>query len=144
YESLMRHRRMLFNPRYGRIGLVAFPYFFFMELLGPVIELFGYFTFTAALILGRASGPYILAFFMAAFAFGVVLSVAAVGLEELSFHRYPRLSDLLRLFGLAVVENFGYRQLTAYWRIRGFFSALRGVKGWGQMERKGFAVGVGP
>ena len=144
YESLMRNRRMLLNPRYGRIGLVAFPYFFFMELLGPVIELFGYFTFTAALILGRASGPYILAFFMAAFAFGIVLSVAAVGLEELSFHRYPRLSDLLRLFGLAVVENFGYRQLTAYWRIRGFFSALRGVKGWGQMERKGFAVGVGP
>ncbi len=144
YESLMRNRRMLLNPRYGRIGLVAFPYFFFMEMLGPVIELFGYFTFTAALILGRASGPYILAFFMVAFAFGVVLSVAAVGLEELSLYRYPRLSDLLRLFGLAVVENFGYRQLTAYWRIRGFFSGLRGVKGWGQMERKGFAVGVGP
>ncbi len=143
YETLMRHRRMLLNPRYGRIGLVAFPYFFFLEMLGPVIELFGYFTFSAAMILGRASAPYILAFFMAAFAFGVVLSVAAVGLEELSFRRYPRLSDLLRLFGLAILENFGYRQLTAYWRIRGFFSGLRGVKGWGKMERKGFAGGQG-
>jgi len=144
YESLMRNRRMLLNPRYGRIGLVAFPYFFFMEMLGPVIELFGYFTFTAAVILGRASGPYILAFFMAAFSFGIVLSIAAVGLEELSFHRYPRISDLLRLFGLAVVENFGYRQLTAYWRIRGFFSALRGVKTWGKMERKGFSGEFSP
>ncbi|MEE9465145.1 MAG: glycosyltransferase [Candidatus Neomarinimicrobiota bacterium] len=144
YESLMRNRRMLLNPRYGRIGLVAFPYFFFMEMLGPVIELFGYFTFTGAVILGRASGPYILAFLMAAFAFGIVLSIAAVGLEELSFHRYPRISDLLRLFGLAVVENFGYRQLTAYWRIRGFFSGLRGVKTWGKMERKGFSGGISP
>ncbi len=144
YESLMRNRRMLFNPRYGRIGLVAFPYFFFMEMLGPVIELFGYFTFAGAVLLGRASGPYILAFLMAAFAFGIVLSIAAVGLEELSFHRYPRISDLLRLFGLAVVENFGYRQLTAYWRIQGFFSGLRGVKTWGKMERKGFSGVIGP
>lgn len=69
----------------------------------------------------------------------MVLSIAAVGLEELTFRRYPKFTDLLQLFGLAVIENFGYRQLTTYWRIRGFISALRGKTGWGQMERKGFA-----
>ena len=42
----------------------------------------------------------------------------------------------------AIIENFGYRQLTSYWRIRGFFSGMRRVKGWGRMERKGFAVEV--
>jgi len=140
YETVTRHRGMLLNPRYGRIGLVAFPYFFFLEMLGPLIEFFGYLSFILAVVLGRASGPYIVVFLMAAFVFGVVLSVAAVALEELSFHRYPRLTDLFRLFGLAVLENFGYRQLTSYWRIRGFFSGLRGVKGWGKMERKGFSV----
>lgn len=140
YETVTRHRSMLFNPRYGRIGLVAFPYFFFLEMLGPLIEFFGYLSFILAVVLGRASGPYIIVFFMAAFVFGVVLSVAAVALEELSFHRYPRLTDLFKLFGLAVLENFGYRQLTSYWRIRGFFSGMRRVKGWGKMERKGFAV----
>ncbi|UCH11811.1 MAG: glycosyltransferase family 2 protein [Fidelibacterota bacterium] len=140
YETLTRHWKMLANPRYGRIGLIAFPYFFFLEMLGPVIELFGYLMFITALAIGRASGPYIIAFFMAAFVFGVVLSVTAVALEELSFHRYPRVSDLLKLFLLAILENFGYRQLTSYWRIRGFFSGLRRVKGWGKMERKGFDV----
>jgi len=140
YETLTRHRRMLANPRYGRIGLVAFPYFFILELFGPLIELFGYLMFFLTMGLGRASAPYIIAFIMAALVFGVVLSIAAVALEELSFHRYPRFTDLFRLFGLAVLENFGYRQLTSYWRIRGFFSGVRGVKGWGKMERKGFAV----
>jgi cellulose synthase/poly-beta-1,6-N-acetylglucosamine synthase-like glycosyltransferase len=140
YETMIRHRHIFGRPRYGRIGLAAFPYFFILEMLGPLIEFFGYLSFFLALGLGRASGSYILAFFMAAFVFGVVLSIAAVALEELSFRRYPRFSDLFKLFGLAIIENFGYRQLTSYWRIRGFFSGIFGKGGWGKMERKGFAA----
>ena len=33
---------MLFNPRYGRLGLVAVPYFWIFEALAPVIEISGY------------------------------------------------------------------------------------------------------
>ena len=66
--------------------------------------------------------------------------MSAVALEELSFRRYPRVSDLMRLFGLALLENFGYRQLSAWWRLKGTISAIRGVKGWGHMTRKGFTV----
>ena len=40
-EVLIRHRKMLLNPRYGRIGLLAFPNYFFLEMLGPIIELGG-------------------------------------------------------------------------------------------------------
>lgn len=139
FEVLTRNKKMLFNPRYGRIGMLAFPYFFIFEMLGPVLEVPGYLAFALAVILGLASPPYIIAFFSLAIIFGVALSVAAVGLEELTLRRYPRLSDLMRLFLLAFIENFGYRQLTVYWRLRGFISALRHVKGWGKMERKGFS-----
>jgi hypothetical protein len=75
---------------------------------------------------------------MAAFAFGMVLSIAAVGLEELGFRRYPQVGDLVRLFVLGAAENFGYRQLIAFWRLHGLISAMRGKKSWGKMERKGF------
>ncbi|NOZ75210.1 MAG: glycosyltransferase family 2 protein [FCB group bacterium] len=138
YEVLTRHRVMFMNPRYGRIGLFAYPYFYLLEMLGPAIEMPGYIMFVIALLMGTVSYTYILAFFMAAFIFGVALSIFSVALEELTFRRYPRTSDLLQLFLLAVVENFGYRQLTIYWRIHGFISALRNVQGWGKMERKGF------
>ncbi len=137
-QSLVRHRRMLFRPRYGRAGMLAFPYFFFLEMLGPPIELLGYASFTATLLAGRASLPYVIAFVSVALVLGGVLSLAAVAMEELTFRRYPRRRDLLQLFWLALVENFGYRQLNAWWRLRGTFSALRGVKGWGAMTRKGF------
>jgi cellulose synthase/poly-beta-1,6-N-acetylglucosamine synthase-like glycosyltransferase len=138
-ETLVRHRAMLLNPRYGVVGLVAYPYFFFLEMCGAAVEVAGYVTFALAVVLHRANASYVVAFLMVAIVLGIALSIAAVGLEELSFRRYPRTRDLLALFGLAVLEGFGYRQLSTFWRARGLFSALRGKKGWGEMTRKGFA-----
>jgi cellulose synthase/poly-beta-1,6-N-acetylglucosamine synthase-like glycosyltransferase len=143
FQSLTRHLVMLFNPRYGRAGLVAFPYFFFLEMLGPIIELLGYVSFTATILAGRATPALVVAFLCVAIVLGGALSLVAVALEELSFRRYPRASDLLRLFALALVEHFGYRQLNAWWRLKGIISAMRGVQGWGHMTRKGFMVDDG-
>ena len=140
FQSLTRHRKMLFNPKYGRAGMIAFPYFFFLEMMGPVIELLGYLSFTITILAGRAEWPIVLAFFAVAIVLGGALSLAAVALEELSFRRYPRLSDLIHLFLLALVENFGYRQLSAWWRLKGTISAIRGVQDWGKMTRKGFTA----
>ncbi len=137
-EVLTHHSKMLFNPRYGRIGLLAVPYFFFLEGLGPVIELFGYISFMVTLLLGAASPTYIVAFLVVAFLLGMALSIASVGLEELSFRRYPHFSDILQLFFLSTIEIFGYRQMNSYWRFQGFMAAMLKKKGWGKMERKGF------
>jgi cellulose synthase/poly-beta-1,6-N-acetylglucosamine synthase-like glycosyltransferase len=139
FQTLMRHRRMMFRPKYKAAGLLAFPYFFFLEMLGPVIEMLGYLAFAATIIAGRADWFFIAAFLSVAVVFGGVLSLSAVVLEELSFRRYPRLLDLVRLFGLAALENAGYRQLNTWWRVKGTVSALRGVQGWGKMTRKGFS-----
>ena len=86
---------------------------------------------------------FALAFLLLAFAFGIAVSVAAVALDELVFRRYTRSSDFVRLLLLGVLENFGYRQLVAYWRVRGVLSALLGRRGWGEMQRRGFSRGTG-
>ena len=140
FQSLTRHRTMLLNPKYGRAGMLAFPYFFFLEMMGPVIELMGYVSFTITVLAGRAEWPFVVAFLAVAIILGAALSLSSVALEELSFRRYPLLADLMRLFSLALLENFGYRQLSVWWRLKGTLSALRGVEGWGQMTRKGFSV----
>lgn len=137
-EALTLHRTMLLNPRYGRVGMLAFPYFYFLEMLGPVIELAGYMSFAVSVALGWASPQFVVAFLLVAIVFGMALSAAAVGLEELTFRRYPRTLDLVGLFWLAVAENFGYRQLVAFWRAKGMLSWLKKVEGWGEMTRTGF------
>jgi cellulose synthase/poly-beta-1,6-N-acetylglucosamine synthase-like glycosyltransferase len=139
-ETLLRHRKMLLNPRYGRIGMLAYPYFVFLEMLSPLVEVLGYVGFLVALALGRVSPLYATAFLSVAIGLGIGLSFTAVALEELGFRRYPKRSDLYRLIWLAVAENFGYRQLTALWRLRGLVTVFRKTKGWGRMERRGFGT----
>ncbi len=137
-QVLTRHRKMLFNPAYGRVGLVAFPYFYFLEMWGPVLELAGYLVFFVSLLFGAVSPLFVVAFLMMAVVLDIALSLAAVALEEMAFTRYSRFQDLMRLFWLAFIENFGYRQLVTYWRMKGMWSYLRKVESWGKMERKGF------
>ena len=137
-ESLTRHRVMLGNPRYGRIGTVAFPYYFFLEMIGPGLEFLGYVGFGLTLLLGLGSPMYIGAFLAVAVLYGMAISVGSVVLEELTFRRYTRFRDLLTLFGVALIENFGYRQLSTFFRFRGLVSAMRRVRSWGSMDRQGF------
>ena len=139
-QVLVANIRMLFNPKYGRIGMIALPYFFIFELLGPILEIVGYTLFAFSLVIGALSAPVALAFWMVAFVLGVALSVSAVTLEELSFRRYGSYRDILSLFRLAVTENFGYRQLNTFWRVKGLWSFARGNTSWGEMTRKGFVT----
>ncbi len=142
-QVMVRHRKMIANPKYGVPGLVALPHYLLFETLGPIVELLGYFAFALAVVIGVASFGYIVAFLAVAVFLGSALSVAAVALEEISFRRYRRSRDLLTLLGTALIENFGYRQLSSWWRLRGLVSAARGDLEWGAMERRGLEVTSG-
>jgi len=140
YEALRRHRRMIANPRYGRIGLLALPYFAVFEFLSPVFGLAGLLVTTIWWIAGGLSTLYFVAFLLVSIGLGVVLSAAALGIEELTFRRYPRRRDLARLLWAAVVENLGYQQLHMFWRAVGYVDIARGKTAWGAQERRGFAA----
>ena len=137
-DSLRIHRKMMLNPRYGLIGMVAFPYFVFFEMLAPIVEMSGYIIIPLSFALGIVNFPFFALFLTVAILIGVILSTGSVVLEELSFRRYPKTSDLLRLVVFGFLENFGYRQLTSWWRLKGFWDYFRGNTAWGKMERKGF------
>jgi hypothetical protein len=128
---------MMLNPRYGRPGMVAMPFFLFGELLSPVIELSGYVIVLLSWYFGVINAAFALLFFTVAVVLGMILSLSAVLLEELTTRRYDRVSDVVKLSFYALFENLGYRQMHAWWRLRGLFDYLRGNKEWGRMERKG-------
>lgn len=144
FETLWRHRHMCFNPRYGRIGLFSIPYFLFFEALAPVIEFGGYVLFLVLLWRNALNTPFTILFIYVALLLGVLVSVISVVFQELSGHRYQGLKAWGLLLLTAVFENFGYRQVTVYWRIRGMIDWIRGKKGWGRMVRKGVAEPQAP
>lgn len=140
-ETFAKHRDMLFNPRYGRIGFIGFGQVLVVDILGPLIEVLGYVLVPLLWAVGLLSVEYLLAFIAVTFTFGVFVSVANLILEEAELRRFPKARDLAILTLVAVVENFGYRQLSNFWRLRGYWQFLRRHEGWGAMTRKGFQSG---
>jgi len=136
--AMWQYRGMLFNPRYGRVGLIAVPFYTFGEMLAPLVEVFGYVIIVAGLIAGVVNVSFALLFILVAWGYGMLLSLWAVVLEEVSFHRYRRLGDLVRLVLFATLENFGYHQCGVWWRLRAFFTRRGRKHVWGEMTRRGF------
>ncbi len=141
-DSLWTHKKMLLNPRYGLVGLFAMPFFFFFEMLGPVIELTGYIIVPVSLYFHIINIRFAVLFLLVAIVLGIVLSLIALVLEELSFRKYPKYSQVLKLFFFAIFENMGYRQIHTWWRVKGIIDFLKGSKQWGKMERKEFTTHI--
>jgi cellulose synthase/poly-beta-1,6-N-acetylglucosamine synthase-like glycosyltransferase len=161
-ESLRYHRGMLWRSKYGRIGWFALPAFWLFEYFGPLVEVAGYvallFLLIMELVLERpfVDYDYLWAFLLASLGYGILVNIFAVlvgvwrfryGLADRLQRRllpFGRRSEVLLLLGYAVLENFGYRQLTLLWRLRGLWDAWRGKTGWEKFARVGFRSGPAP
>ena len=142
-QVLWKYRGMMFRPKYRRVGSVGMPYYVAFELLGPVIELVGLVVVIAGLSFGLINVPLALLFFSVAILYSILVSVASLVVEEINFHRYERWRDLGTGFVVAFIENLGFRQFHAFWRLEGLWAAVRrSDAGWGEMTRTGFQ-GVG-
>jgi cellulose synthase/poly-beta-1,6-N-acetylglucosamine synthase-like glycosyltransferase len=137
FDSLWKHKKMLFNPKYGSIGFFSMPYFFFIEFLGPLIELVGYILLIVSIFTGSIYIEYAILFFLLSLIYGSIYSMAAVLLEEWSMERYPKVRQFALLFCVSLTETLWYRPLTVLWRVEGMFEMVIGKKGWGEMVRKG-------
>lgn len=135
-ESLSLNMGLLFGRNSGAAGWLAFPFMSVFEWWGPLIELAGYVFMLVGFIVGVISPLAFITFMVTAFSFGLLLSVSALLLEEMSLHIYPRPRHLAALVGIAIAENLGYRQLVSFWRLIGLVRWMFGAKAkWGDMKR---------
>jgi cellulose synthase/poly-beta-1,6-N-acetylglucosamine synthase-like glycosyltransferase len=138
-QVITRNRRMIGNPRYGAVGLFALPYLAFFEGLGPLIEVGGYAVTTCAAVTGLLNWEHYRVILTAGVLLSAASSFLAVLLDDVTGRRYPRAPELAALGLSAFMENFGYRQLTAWWGCVGTWQTLRGQGGWGSIKRKDMA-----
>lgn len=138
WETLWKYRGMTGNPRYGRVGLLALPHYWLFELIAPLLEVVGLVLVIAGLLLGVVNVPFAVLFMVIAYGYAILVTLAAMTVEELTFRKYSRWGDLGAMLLAAIAENIGYRQLTAWWRLQGWWASLRGKKQvWGTMTRVG-------
>jgi cellulose synthase/poly-beta-1,6-N-acetylglucosamine synthase-like glycosyltransferase len=137
WETLWTHKDMLFNPRYGRLGLVAVPYFWIFEALAPVIEISGYVLVVIGIFAGFVSPRFAILFVVLAVLYGMLASQLAAGIETFLSNRYPRLRDRAILLLAAFFEFVGYRQFLAIERTIATVQVPFKRGQWGKMHRKG-------
>lgn len=139
-ETLWNHRKMMLNPKYGSIGLFSMPYFLFVELLGAVFEFIGYFIIFGGFFFSLVDPQVAGVMFLVTVFYGSLISALAVLLEELTLHKYPKVSHLMRLYFWALTEAFWYRPLMVLWRVRGIIATFQKKAHWGDMKRKGIST----
>jgi cellulose synthase/poly-beta-1,6-N-acetylglucosamine synthase-like glycosyltransferase len=139
-ESIWLHRDMIFKPWAGRLGFIALPYYFFFELLSAPIEVIGYLILPIGIALDLMDYRVALLFLCVTIAYGAILNLGAVIIDQLTFRKFGSTSDALKLILGSTLEHFGFRQLHLYWRMRGIYRWLVGKQSWGEMQRKGLKI----
>jgi len=137
-ETLFKHRKLFFNRKYGKLGLLGYPYWLAFEYLAPIVEFLGICWFIYLVITSSLNWPFFLLLFGFVYFFAVSLSIWAVLFEEITFHKYEKRRDVMRLVGIAFLEPLFYHPLTMLMSIKGNIDKLFNRNKWGKMERKGF------
>ena len=140
FETLKLHRRMFFNPRYGLLGMISYPYWFFFEFLGPVIEFLGMAIFLLLAIIGMVDWWFFFILLGFIITLGFVFSILAIFMEAFSYNQYKKKGDIRKLILAALLEPLLFHPFIIWSAIRGYVDLLKKKKSWGEMKRKGFTA----
>ena len=139
-ETLKKHKDMFFNPKYGRLGMLSYPYWFFYEWLSPILEFLGFFSIILFYFLGILNWDFFIAITLAIYSFSVMFSFYAILWDVYSYNQYTKTKDILTLMFCALVEPFFFHPIVVWSAIKGNYKKLFKIQsGWGAMTRKGFS-----
>jgi len=135
-EALWFNRELLLNGRLAIRQGIAYLFHLILDLYGPVFEVAGQVALVVLMFRGDVDLPLFVIYFSVFIVGGTIPSLMAIALERSACPRFQRGSDLEGLAVSALLENLGYRQITALWRLAGLWRALWGVRTWGGNVRR--------
>lgn len=137
-QLMWEHRRLLFNRKYKRLGLISMPYTFLFEFLAPIIETVGlgmtvYLAFT-----GGISWFSFFVTFLAIYVFSYMLSTFVVFYDYILGSSYTNRMSYLKLLLAAAFEPIIYHPLIVISSLVGYYRYITRQKAvWVSMERTG-------
>lgn len=137
-ETLSVNKELMFKKKYKLVGNLALPYYLIFELIAPLVEISGYVVFPIFYFNNLIEWKVFILFYVFSTFLGVLISLSAVFLEVMTFNRYKKIKDIMKLFIFAIFENFGYRQLTLIFRLIGIKQYMKKDTAWGEMRRRKF------
>jgi cellulose synthase/poly-beta-1,6-N-acetylglucosamine synthase-like glycosyltransferase len=138
-EIITIHRKVIFNPRYKKLGMVVLPYNLFFEFLAPIIEFTGILYYIYLIITGNINWPYAITLLTFVYLYSVMITTLAIWWDQKTYHYYRTWREVMGLALMAFIEPFIYHPLIVFFALRGYFNFITGKKhSWGNMQRQGF------
>jgi poly-beta-1,6-N-acetyl-D-glucosamine synthase len=138
FETLKIHRKIFFNPKYGVMGMISYPFWVFFEWLAPFIEVIGFLFFAGLAACGMIDWVFFFIIFLGTYCFSFFISMFALFTEEMSFFKYTQKTDILKMILTALIEPFWFHPRVVLWSLQGNLDIIKGKKSWGEMTREGF------
>lgn len=143
WQIFATHFKVLFNPKYKRLGLIVFPYNFFFELLAPIIEVLGIIFYICIIILGLVNWQTAIILLIFVYVYLVFISIVAVLWDQFVFKQYKNWKVVFNLTLMAFIEPLIYHPIVLFSCLKGYLYQLVGRKhSWGNMKRKGFTTAI--
>jgi cellulose synthase/poly-beta-1,6-N-acetylglucosamine synthase-like glycosyltransferase len=138
-QLMFAHRKLIFNPRYGRLGLIVMPYNFIFELMAPIVEALGIIYYIVIIILNAINWEYAWVLLVFVYTYAVMISTLSILWDQLTYHTYKTWREILTLCVTAFFEMVAYHPLIVFYSIKGYFNFIANRKhSWGNMQRQGF------
>ncbi|MEM1483518.1 glycosyltransferase [Oscillospiraceae bacterium PP1C4] len=136
FQSITKHRQMLFNPVYGMLSFISFIYFLLYELFSPYIELFGLISILLAMFFNLINVPFMILFFGIYALFGSIMSLTAFFSRIHAMNIKLKVGDVFKAISLCVIENVGLRSIMAFTRLTAFIGYKNKKLKWGKIKRQ--------
>ncbi len=138
-QLMYAHFKMMFNPKYGRAGMITFPYNFLFELLAPIVELTGILYYIYLILTGGVNYTFAILLLAFVYSYSVMITTMAILWDQLAFRHYKSWREVVYLCSTALLEFLFYHPLIVIFSLRGYYYFLTGKKhSWGNMQRQGF------
>lgn len=124
-ETLLAHKSMLFQPKYGVLGMFSYPFALFFESLGPLFVVLAGILLVVLLIAHVVSWQILLLVVLINYLFMVSFSFHALFFDEYSYNRYAVVRTLRQQFVMIFLEPITYQLVNVYWIVKEIVSYWR-------------------
>lgn len=138
-QMFIVHRKLLFNYKYGRVGILTLPYIFLFEFLAPIIEVVGFVALLFFVLTGQVNYQTAYILLLYGYLLGVSISIIAVATDMAVLKLYRKFSEYIKLIIFSFVEFILYHPLIVFFSIKGYIDfVFKQNFEWGAMKRQGF------
>jgi len=146
-ECLYMHGKMFFDPAYYSTGLIAYPYYIFLELLSPVIKILALVFIVVVGLQGLINTKWVLLMILfITLTTALITSIITVFVERWSEKqatgnrdalRYKTIVDWIKLLFVSIIGDFSYSFFKIFAQSKGIIDFARKKSEWNKFERRG-------